>query len=370
MATLTAPCQSSSTQLTLRFPEHYELKGELGKGGEATIELWGHKQGLRTYPYLAIKCIKAKARGGYHREVEVLRLLGKHKSVIELFFWTRECPRPGVDCLVFPAYPEGDLHTLHRRRAQYNKGIFAEAFLWGVYAQLSEALSFLHEGIGAARRNDNRRTIIHRDIKMENILVETLGHNPDLSSIKIKLADFGLADSYDPRRPSRMRDFWGTPLYWPPEQTFCDPISTPEGDVWAIGAIVHRLAHSFPPTTSHFITKQNFLAKHSAPRYPSYTDSMMEFYWEATTPRQVYPVNLEQQQQLLEGTRRLRWTPRYTDRLNNHLMLSLQMQQAARAPAGLLHRRVEEGRAVFEHDQREAATQAVAEELVNNWALS
>mmetsp|Transcript_29596 Transcript_29596/g.36711 ORF Transcript_29596/g.36711 Transcript_29596/m.36711 type:complete len:157 (+) Transcript_29596:466-936(+) len=80
---------------------------------------------------------------------------------------------------------------------------FTEAKAASVISQILLALNFMHA-----------RNIMHRDLKLENILCEDFS---DLSTdeIHIKLADFGLATKFD---PDEMRtDGCGTTQYYAPE---------------------------------------------------------------------------------------------------------------------------------------------------------
>src|SRR5262249_46783282 len=65
-----------------------------------------------------------------------------------------------------------------------------------------------------------RRGVLHRDIKPNNILLETDGAAKDaVSSVTPKLTDFGLAkQTQDPGDETKSGTLLGTPLYMAPEQ--------------------------------------------------------------------------------------------------------------------------------------------------------
>ncbi|XP_016334398.1 serine/threonine-protein kinase pim-1-like, partial [Sinocyclocheilus anshuiensis] len=80
-----------------------------------------------------------------------------------------------------------------------------------------------------------RRGVLHRDIKMENILI-----NPD--TLKVKLIDFGCGDflvltgMYD---PSKLRS--GTTEYCPPEYLMTGQYHGEQATVWSLGILLFAL---------------------------------------------------------------------------------------------------------------------------------
>lgn len=74
--------------------------------------------------------------------------------------------------------------------------------------------------------------IIHRDLKLSNILFDGSG--------RPKISDFGLAkDLRDPTDRTKGAIF-GTPQYMAPEQVNCEP-AVPGTDIWALGVTLFRL---------------------------------------------------------------------------------------------------------------------------------
>ncbi|XP_051912658.1 uncharacterized protein LOC127594979, partial [Hippocampus zosterae] len=71
--------------------------------------------------------------------------------------------------------------------------------------------------------------IAHRDIKLENVLID--------KSLGIKLIDFGFAlESSD-----RLKSFCGTPSYMAPEMVLKKGYDGRRVDVWALGVLLYRL---------------------------------------------------------------------------------------------------------------------------------
>lgn len=100
-----------------------------------------------------------------------------------------------------------------------------------VIEQILRALVYLH-----------RLGVVHRDLKLENILYEN--HAKDAS---IRLIDFGLSRTFD--RTSVLNDYSRTPYTMTPEVASGDihNANTDKADVWAVGVIAFvLLSGEFP----------------------------------------------------------------------------------------------------------------------------
>ncbi|KAK7820044.1 hypothetical protein U0070_022576 [Myodes glareolus] len=106
--------------------------------------------------------------------------------------------------------------------------------------QLASAVHFLHQ-----------RWIVHRDIKLENIL---LGEGS-----KVKLCDFGLATQLT--EGQMLEELWGTLPYLAPEILAGTPYDAMAGDMWSLGVVFNVLVTgklpyvaSTPEAMYHLIT--------------------------------------------------------------------------------------------------------------------
>jgi serine/threonine protein kinase len=79
--------------------------------------------------------------------------------------------------------------------------------------------------------------IIHRDLKLENILLEEDGY--------IVIADFGLSKILS-HPDEQTGTFVGTPVYLAPEVLDKRPYDRTI-DWWALGILVYELLHGYPP---------------------------------------------------------------------------------------------------------------------------
>lgn len=140
--------------------------------------------------------------------------------------------------------------------------------------QVSNALSYLH-----------RRHIVHRDVKLENILLRfdpsvtspptglTIdnGMADNLFPVIVKLADFGLSVELK-KTEETMIEFCGTPMYMAPEIIMGKSYSC-QCDVWSLGIIMFMLLTGETPFRSNresnlYVEIQSFSVQKSCTDYP------------------------------------------------------------------------------------------------------
>ncbi|KAF9464616.1 kinase-like domain-containing protein [Collybia nuda] len=143
-----------------------------------------------------------RTRVAFIREVEVLRHIS-HPNITPLL---THLTTPTHHLLVLPFLPGGDLLALVNADAAWAR--LRESVLQRIWAELCRAVSWMH-GVG----------LVHRDIKLENILLTTTAYNtltpsspaPTLADLPlapaplIKLTDFGLSRFVDIRTDEERR---------------------------------------------------------------------------------------------------------------------------------------------------------------------
>lgn len=118
-----------------------------------------------------------------------------------------------------PYYPLGNLNDQHKKNS------FTPKEIKDILRQILEVLDYLHPEVA------------HRDLKPDNILVESRG-----PSIGIRIADFGLSKVTE---GTHLKSYGGTEVYMAPEivgdQNYEDSV-----DLWSAGLIVLKYAYGFP----------------------------------------------------------------------------------------------------------------------------
>ena len=210
--------------------ENYKQVGHVGSGGYGNCLL------LQNRSSMALRVCKVQKRSrsvSEPLEIEVLRdILHDHPRIVRLH---EAITHPHTMQLYFDYYPGGDLFGVMNRYYQEWVPV-PESFIWHCFLQLSEALAYIHHGYDCRQHcgpppASKWQPIIHADLKPENIF---LGPPTEDSHgyPSLVLGDFGLVTIEENPLP-------GTWKWQPPEL----PMSSKKADVWALGAVIHALAH-------------------------------------------------------------------------------------------------------------------------------
>jgi serine/threonine protein kinase len=199
---------------------HYDIRGELGRGGMATVYL-AHDLALDRK--VAIKVMSpALAMGDgmerFKREARTAASLS-HPNIIPVFgvYHTEEL-------LYFVMkYVEGrPLDGIIREL-----GALPIPMTQAILGQIASAFGYAH-----------RRGVIHRDIKPANILIDDEGW--------AVVTDFGIAKVGDSKGLTMTGLSVGTPTYMSPEQVAGDGV-TPASDQYALGVLAYEMLTGKPP---------------------------------------------------------------------------------------------------------------------------
>lgn len=233
---------------------NYILGRTLGEGEFGKVKL-GWKQGGSTQ--VAVKIIRKEKLNDktrlekVNREVRILQGLD-HPNIVRLHEMVETDRTMGI---VLEYAPCGELFNFILNQ-RYLKDQHAKR----LFAQLVSAVGYLH-----------KKGIIHRDLKLENLLLDR-NHN-------IIVTDFGFANRFDPndelgeqieanlhdrkfvgkyklaepdanqmRRGDLMATSCGSPCYAAPELVISDGIYTGRKvDVWSIGVILYAMLAGYLP---------------------------------------------------------------------------------------------------------------------------
>ncbi|KAJ1975998.1 Serine/threonine-protein kinase [Dimargaris verticillata] len=115
--------------------------------------------------------------------------------------------------------------------------------------QILSALDYCH-----------RNSIVHRDLKIENILIS--------SSATIKIIDFGLSNLYSLR--SRLSTFCGSLYFAAPELLSAKAYVGPEVDIWSFGIVLYVLVCGKVPFDDQSMPALHAKIKRGHVEYPSW----------------------------------------------------------------------------------------------------
>lgn len=202
----------------------WEIRGLVGAGGMGTV--------YRAYDreldeFVALKMMRAERVGGdlverFRQEVKLARRV-THKNVARVFEFGEHAGRPFFTMELV----EGQ--SLRARLDQRGRLSLREVVSLGT--TIARGLAAAHE-VG----------IIHRDLKVDNVLIATDG--------RVAITDFGIAATLDASGNKRNTSaFLGTPHYMAPEQVDgAHPISE-RTDIYALGTLLYELLTNETPFT-------------------------------------------------------------------------------------------------------------------------
>lgn len=188
---------------------NYQLTGKtLGKGSFAKVYEAKHRLIGKTVAIKTINTTDLKdgyMKKHYKREATLLARID-HPAIVSLF---EVMESTHLFCMVLEF---GGVNLCDYVRGQ-QRGRLDEVTARNMSRQLSSAVAHLHQ-----------RGIVHRDIKLENILV-----NP--KSKKVKLTDFGLSNEWSEK--NLLTTNCGSPEYAAPELHQCKSYGC-EIDIWSL----------------------------------------------------------------------------------------------------------------------------------------
>jgi serine/threonine protein kinase KIN1/2 len=113
--------------------------------------------------------------------------------------------------------------------------------------QIASALDYCH-----------RNSIVHRDLKIENILISKTGD--------IKIIDFGLSNLFSPR--DHLKTFCGSLYFAAPELLQAKQYTGPEVDIWSFGVVLYVLVCGKVPFDDQSMPQLHAKIKKGHAEYP------------------------------------------------------------------------------------------------------
>ncbi|KAL8959557.1 MAG: hypothetical protein Q9193_003605 [Seirophora villosa] len=115
--------------------------------------------------------------------------------------------------------------------------------------QIASALDYCH-----------RNSIVHRDLKIENILISKTGD--------IKIIDFGLSNLFSPR--AQLKTFCGSLYFAAPELLQARQYTGPEVDIWSFGIVLYVLVCGKVPFDDQSMPQLHAKIKEGVVDYPNW----------------------------------------------------------------------------------------------------
>lgn len=112
--------------------------------------------------------------------------------------------------------------------------------------------------IGSALDYCHRNNVVHRDLKIENILIS--------HSANIKIIDFGLSNLFDP--VGHLSTFCGSLYFAAPELLNAKVYTGPEVDVWSFGVVLYVLVCGKVPFDDQSMPALHAKIKRGLVEYP------------------------------------------------------------------------------------------------------
>lgn len=199
-------CPETSIDKSQKFRDTFKFVKNIGQGSFGVVKLLYH---IKSERHVAVKIVKLDS---VEAEISFQNKLKTHPNIIRLYcYYTKN-----ENAYIFMEYAEhGDLLNLLRaNKSQMIDELNAKV----IFMQLLNAVSHCHQN-----------NIFHRDIKLENIL---------LNDTIVKLADFGYSCQLDNIPYDHIV---GTPCYIAPEIIKKEKYDGTKADIWACGIVLYIL---------------------------------------------------------------------------------------------------------------------------------
>lgn len=203
--------QSKITKIT-----DYTIGCQIGQGAYAVVKSGIHKSTGRKVAikiYEKYKIADPQRKSCVSREIRVLKKLS-HEHIVQLF----ETIDTSKQLFLVMEMVKGKslysyVHSKQNRKVE-------EQECMKLFGQIVSGIEYCH-----------KNNVIHRDIKMENLLLDE-HHN-------IKIIDFGF--SICALASQKLKIFCGTPSYMAPEIVMKKEYSGPPADMWSLGVLLYAM---------------------------------------------------------------------------------------------------------------------------------
>ncbi|EAR86022.1 Serine/Threonine kinase domain protein (macronuclear) [Tetrahymena thermophila SB210] len=212
--------QPTNKPTKLKKVGDYIFIKQIGSGAYSTVHQGKHNQ---TYQKVAIKMIPNSKLNEtiYQRVVSEIKILTRlnHPNIVRIIDFKKTSQNY---YLIFEFCSNGDLENYIKK---HYEGKISETLCQQVIFQVREAFKEL-----------TKHKIVHRDLKLANILVD--------EEFTIKIADFGFAKHN--QDDDLLKSTLGTPITMAPEILNGKQYNE-KCDIWSLGVIIYQMVFGKPP---------------------------------------------------------------------------------------------------------------------------
>ncbi|KAL7302382.1 hypothetical protein TKK_0005041 [Trichogramma kaykai] len=228
-----------------KLKQRFSIIKKLGQGTYGKVQLGINKETGQEVAIKTIKKCKIETEADLvriRREIQIMSSV-HHPNIIHIYevFENRE-----KMVLVMEYAAGGELYDYLSEHK-----VLTEVEARRIFRQISTAIFYCH-----------KHKICHRDLKLENILLDQNGN--------AKIADFGLSNVFNEQ--GLLSTFCGSPLYASPEIVNGTPYLGPEVDCWSLGVLLYTLVYGAMPfdgTNFKHLVKQITYSDYFEPKQPS-----------------------------------------------------------------------------------------------------
>ncbi|CAD5219926.1 unnamed protein product [Bursaphelenchus okinawaensis] len=247
----------------------YVVEKKLAEGGFAIVYLVQDKHN-RCYA-LKRQLIRDDQRQveACKTEAQIVKNLNGHKNIVGYVDHSLGVNKAGIyDYMLLTVYYKSSVFNLIKSRMANNKWLTTSEIL-DIFCDVCEAVARLHH---------SKTPVIHRDLKIENVLIDerTGGDRPiyilcDFGSATTKVMSRDTCSQYDLEEDIKK---YTTPSYRAPEMIdlFAGTLIDTKSDIWALGVMLYKLCYFNVPFGDSILAIQN--GSFTFPEQPDIPDEL------------------------------------------------------------------------------------------------
>lgn len=257
----TATTRRGGSRATVRVIGNYSLGKTLGAGSMGKVKLAYHNQ---TGEKLAIKIVP-RPSGSHSNQGNPTASFLARQAAKDASKEIRTVREAALSMILFHPYICGTREIIAQPNYHYivfefvNGGQMLDYIISHGRLRERVARKFARQ-IGSALEYCHKNNVVHRDLKIENILISESGN--------IKIIDFGLSNLYNPA--ANLTTFCGSLYFAAPELLNAKAYTGPEVDIWSFGVVLYVLVCGKVPFDDQHMPALHAKIKRGIVDYPTW----------------------------------------------------------------------------------------------------